>query len=80
MQDHDPLMDVVPSRYVVGIDLGTTNSAVCYIDTDNPERTIRTLKIPQLVAAGQVEALETLPRSNYQPTEAEMSSDSLNLP
>ena len=29
----DLLAEPLPSRYVVGIDLGTTNSAVCYVDT-----------------------------------------------
>jgi len=29
----DTLIDELPSRYVVGIDLGTTNSAVTWIDT-----------------------------------------------
>ena len=31
--EFDPLVDRAPSRYVVGIDLGTTNSAVMYVDT-----------------------------------------------
>ena len=29
-REFDPLIDERPSRYVVGIDLGTTNSAVAY--------------------------------------------------
>ena len=32
-----------PSRYVVGIDLGTTNSAVTYVDTDEEPWRVRTL-------------------------------------
>ena len=32
-REFDPLVDRAPSRYVVGIDLGTTNSAMAYVDT-----------------------------------------------
>src|SRR5882724_1993615 len=47
----------------LGIDLGTTNSALAYIDsTDEADYpTIRVLQIPQYVAAGRVEARRTLP-------------------
>ena len=47
------------SRFVVGIDLGTTNSAVCYIDTADARWQVHTLAIPQVVAPGEVEARET---------------------
>ena len=40
------------SRYVVGIDLGTTNSAVCYVDTAEAPWKVRTFLVPQLVAPG----------------------------
>ena len=49
------------ARYIVGIDLGTTNCAVAYVDTkgrDRPAADIRVFDVPQLVAAG-----ETAPRS-----------------
>ncbi len=49
----------------VGIDLGTTNSALAYIDPKQAEDVdfppIRVLEIPQVVALGRVEALRTLP-------------------
>ena len=44
------------SRYIVGIDLGTTNCAVAYVDTKGRERPaadIRVFEVPQLVAAGR---------------------------
>jgi molecular chaperone DnaK (HSP70) len=53
----------------VGIDLGTTNSALAYIDpiesaeADFPP--IHVLEIPQVVAPGRVEALRTLPSFLY---------------
>ena len=45
------------SRFLVGIDLGTTNSALAYIDLQNRPRVgnlgLKTFSIPQLIAAGQ---------------------------
>jgi hypothetical protein len=42
-----------PSRYLIGIDLGTTNCAVAYIDTNEPGRGpsssgIRVFEVTQL--------------------------------
>src|SRR5579871_6828208 len=49
----------------VGIDLGTTNSALAWIDPAEAEDTafppIHIFDVPQLVAAGRVEARRTLP-------------------
>jgi len=53
----------------VGIDLGTTNSALAYIDpkeaaeADYPS--IQVLDVPQTVAQGRVEARRTLPSFVY---------------
>ena len=69
-----------PSRYVVGFDLGTTNSAVCYVDTQESPWRVRTFAVPQLVAPGQVEARETLPSFHYQPARGEFSPQALQLP
>src|SRR6476661_5378312 len=63
----DLIAEEQPSRYVVGIDLGTTNSAVCYVDTQQQTWNVRLLEIPQLVAPGQLEARDTLPSFHYQP-------------
>jgi len=51
----------------IGIDLGTTNSALAFIDSadDADFPTIRVLDVPQYVAAGRVEALRTLPSFLY---------------
>lgn len=70
-------------RYIVGIDLGTTNSAMAYIDTrvsdlDAPQ--IQTFLIPQLVAEGTVRARPTLPSFLYLPGEHDMPKGSLALP
>lgn len=81
MTEEEPATDEQQySRYVVGIDLGTTNSAVCYVDADESPWTIRTFRLPQLVAPGEVEARETLPSFHYQPAAAEFSAEALRLP
>jgi actin-like ATPase involved in cell morphogenesis len=51
----------------IGIDLGTTNSALAYIDsTDEADYpTIHVLNIPQYVAPGRIESLRTLPSFLY---------------
>jgi DNA-K related protein/Hsp70 protein len=66
----DALLEEQPSRYVVGIDLGTTNSAVCYVNTAEQPWHVRVLDIPQLIAPGQTEARDTLPSFHYQPASA----------
>jgi molecular chaperone DnaK (HSP70) len=53
----------------IGIDLGTTNSALAFIDphevaeADFP--TIRVLDVPQYIAQGRMEARRTLPSFLY---------------
>ena len=72
----------MPPKYVIGIDLGTTNSVVAYasIDVDSDTPLIELLQLPQLVAAGTVEAHESLPSFVYLATEAEANNQSLDLP
>lgn len=60
-------LERAPSRYVVGIDLGTTNSAVCYVDCERNTSRVEVLAIPQFTAANVVEKLDTLPSFLYQP-------------
>ncbi|MGQ9762346.1 MAG: Hsp70 family protein [Thermogutta sp.] len=67
-------------RFVVGMDLGTTNSAVCYVDTAESPWQIRTLPIPQLVAPGVVESRDVLPSFHYEPAPGEFDPASLRLP
>jgi molecular chaperone DnaK (HSP70) len=72
------------SRYVVGIDLGTTNSALAYADsseaTDAAPAPIRALKIPQLVGAGDVAERPVLPSFLYLPADKEFAPGALDLP
>ena len=69
------------SRYLVGIDLGTTNSVVAYIDTENAadgSSPIRVFRVPQLVAHGEVRTLPTLPSFLYFPTQDELSAGAVS--
>lgn len=68
------------SRFVVGLDLGTTNSAMAYVDTDEQPRQIRTFPVPQIVAPGQIEARDTLPSFHYQPANGEFPAGAIRLP
>lgn len=70
------------SRYSVGIDLGTTNSVLSFIDlsveTDQPQQEV--LSIDQLTQPGVVESRPQLPSFLYQSHEAEVTPSDLNLP
>ncbi|RMH41681.1 MAG: Hsp70 family protein [Deltaproteobacteria bacterium] len=67
------------ARYVVGIDLGTTNCAVAYVDTKQGGD-IRPLPIPQVVAPGEVEPRPTLPSFLLLPGPHEVQRGALALP
>jgi molecular chaperone DnaK (HSP70) len=68
------------ARFVVGIDLGTTNSAVAFVDTQAAAPAIEMFAIAQLVAAGSVEARPTQPSFLYLPADAEFKPEQLALP
>lgn len=69
-----------PSRYVVGIDLGTTNSAVCSVDTEQAQRSVEIFAVPQIVAPGQVDSRDSLPSFYYQALAGEFPDRALSLP
>jgi hypothetical protein len=72
------------SRYLIGIDLGTTNSALSYIDLQTSPRvgrpTIKPFPLPQLVAPGDVAERPLLPSFLYLPADNELPAGSLALP
>jgi molecular chaperone DnaK (HSP70) len=71
------------SRYVVGIDLGTTNSALAYVDTgvrEGEDHTVRPVPLPQVVQQGAVEERPLLPSFLYLPGLGELPAGSLKLP
>jgi len=69
------------SRYVVGIDLGTTNSALAYYDTElGDDAKLTHLAIPQVVAPGVVEERPLLPSFLYLPGPGEQPAGALKVP
>jgi len=71
----------VPSRYLIGIDLGTTNSVLAYIDTHKVagvSSPVHVFPVPQLVERGEVLTLPTLPSFLYFPTEDELSGGAVS--
>jgi hypothetical protein len=65
------------SARVIGIDLGTTNSALAWAEGKGP---IRIFDVPQLVAAGEMRPLSPLPSFLYFPTTGERESGAAGLP
>ncbi len=68
------------SRYLVGIDLGTTNTVVAYADRDAQGADIERFDIEQLVALGEIAARPTLPSFRYQPARGELKQSDIRLP
>jgi len=70
------------SRYSVGIDLGTTNSVLSFVDMATSGDTVQqeVLALDQLTQPGVVEARAQLPSFLYQAHEAEVSPAELTLP
>jgi hypothetical protein len=69
------------SRYVVGIDLGTTNSAIAYADTGaGDDIAIRLLPVLQVVQPGVTDERPLLPSFLYLPQPGELPAGSLRLP
>ncbi len=70
-------------QYIIGIDLGTTNSALAFAPANIPEgekADVQILGIPQLVNAGEVAPLDLLPSSLYLPGPNEFVEGALALP
>jgi molecular chaperone DnaK (HSP70) len=72
------------ARYLVGIDLGTTNSALAYLDLQHPRRgdrlDIKPFVIPQLVAPGEVKERPLLPSFLYLPGQHDLPPGATALP
>ena len=73
------------AKFVIGIDLGTTNSALAYasIGTGGPDEqpaAPQILKIAQVVAAGECAERDVLPSFLYLPRDGEFQPAALDLP
>jgi molecular chaperone DnaK (HSP70) len=68
------------AKYVLGIDLGTTNSVLAYAELKTEKPEIHLLPIPQLVAAGTLESPHSLPSFTYLPPGNKANEKSFQLP
>lgn len=53
------------ARYIIGVDLGTTNTALAYVDTRAADPQVRIFEVPQLVAPGASDGRRQLPSFVY---------------
>ncbi len=68
------------ARFVVGIDLGTTNSVLAYSSLAEETPSVHVLPIPQLVAPSTLESRPQLPSFLYLASEHETGQGALDLP
>ena len=69
------------TRFIVGIDLGTTNMVVAYAEKSaGPDAMPAIFEIEQLVAPGAVAARSSLPSLRYHPAPGELDPGDLALP
>ena len=76
------------SQTLVGIDLGTTNTAMAFAQPPAARKgrsrsvatEIKLLAIQQLIAPGEIAALPLLPSVRYHPAEGELAPGALQLP
>jgi len=86
-------LDFQKHHYIIGIDLGTTNSAVSYVDvaslaneaskrtSKNENRNlIKVFNVPQLTGYGEFTRVQVLPSFLYIPGEYDISKDALKHP
>lgn len=61
------------SRYVVGIDLGTTNCAVAFVDTHGDSKEVKTFRVEQMIDISTTSEVDTLPSFHYQLLDSEIA-------
>ena len=67
-------------KFAVGIDLGTTNTAVGCVAVDDPKAAPAVFPLPQVVASQESRSLNLLPSFLYQPAASELPAGALALP
>jgi hypothetical protein len=67
------------SRYLIGIDLGTSNTVMAYADRQQ-DQIIQLFEVEQLVALGEVAQRPQLPSLRYHPSPGELKQSDLRLP
>ncbi len=85
-------MDFQERQYVIGIDLGTTNCAVSYVDVaqlreqgvikqlPDKKKVIKVFNIPQLTGHGEFSKISVLPSFLYIPGDYDISKETLKHP
>ena len=75
-------MDINEDQIIVGIDLGTTNSTLSYVDLNgkNTATKIKMFRTPQVFAPGELARLPVLPSFLYLPGQYDVDQDNLKLP
>ncbi len=70
------------ARYLIGIDLGTTNSVLAYCDNQQPlnQSEVKIFDIDQLVGPGEVVRKPLLPSFRFHPAGNHFSTNDLTLP
>ena len=68
------------AKYIIGIDLGTTNCTLAYVSLDDETNEIHQFPIPQVCDVGQTKEEHSLPSFLYFALEEEINSKSLALP
>lgn len=71
---------LMTAQYVIGIDLGTTNSVLAYAALADDAAQVQLLPIPQLVAAQTVESRPSLPSFLYLAADHEVQNGLFRLP
>lgn len=68
------------AAFVIGIDLGTTNSVVAYASLTQERAEVKLLPIPQLTAPHTVESRSVLPSFLYLASDAEIAAGAFRMP
>lgn len=68
------------AKYIIGMDLGTTNCVLAYTALDEEEPHVEILSVPQLVAAGTLESRTMLPSFLYLAHPQEAASGAYDVP
>ena len=68
------------SRYIIGIDLGTTNTAAAWLDTQDDSPKPQAFRIPQIIELGERHEMDVLPSFVFLPDGPDVPESSLDLP
>ena len=67
-------------RYIIGVDLGTTNISVSYVDTETSPVQIKDFFVKQIIAPGEIDTQQLYPSFYYDAAESEFAEASLAMP